>query len=135
MLRATFLSVVSKDITNQKQIEREAQINRLEFAHLERLATMGELTASLAHELSQPLTAILSNAQSALRLMRCNHIETDEIQAILQDIIADDRRASQFIKHLRTFFRKDEQEKIFLNINSIIENVIYLFKSEAMASW
>ncbi|MCJ7682836.1 MAG: PAS domain-containing protein, partial [Desulfobacteraceae bacterium] len=126
------VSVVSKDITNQKQAELEAQINRLELAHLERLATMGELTASLAHELSQPLTAILSNAQSALRLTQCNPPEIDEIHAILQDIIADDRRASQFIKHLRTFFQKDEHDKKSLNINSIIEDVIYLFKSEAI---
>jgi len=130
--RVNAVTSIAKDITLQKQIEREVHSNRLELAHLERLATMGELTASLTHELSQPLTAILSNAQTALRLIRSNPPDINEVQAILEDIIADDRRASNFIKHLRTLFKKDELEKKSLNINSIIEQVVSLFKSEAI---
>ena len=130
--RVKAVSVISKDITSQKQAQNEGHLNRLKLAHLERLATMGELTASMAHELNQPLTAILSNAQTALRLIQRNLPEMVEVQAILQDIIADNRRASAFIKHLRTFFKKDDLNKESLNINNLIEDVINLFKSEAI---
>jgi len=130
--RVKAVSVISKDITSQKQAQNEGHLNRLKLAHLERLATMGELTASMAHELNQPLTAILSNAQTALRLIQRNTPEMDEVQAILQDIISDNRRASAFIKHLRTIFKKDDLAKKSLNINRLIEDVINLFKSEAI---
>jgi len=130
--RVKAVSVISKDITSQKQAQNEGHLNRLKLAHLERLATMGELTASMAHELNQPLTAILSNAQTALRLIKRNTPEMDEVQAILQDIISDNRRASAFIKHLRTIFKKDDLAKKSLNINRLIEDVINLFKSEAI---
>lgn len=126
------ISVISKDITLQKRAELETQIDRLELAHLERLAMMGELTASLAHELNQPLTAILSNAQAALRLIQCDPPDMDEVRTILQDIVSDNRRASQFIRHVRTIFKKNEIAKIPLSIKDVIAAVINLFKSEAI---
>ena len=126
------VSVISKDITVQRQVEREAHRNRLELAHWERVATMGELAASLVHELSQPLTALLSNAQAALRFIQSNPSEIDEVRATIQDIIADDRRAIEFIQHLRAFFKKGTLDKKFLNINSLINDVISLLKSEAV---
>ncbi len=126
------VSVNSKDVTTQRQAEREAYENRLEIAHLERLSTMGELTASLSHELNQPLTAILSNAQAALRFIQRNPPEIDEVRSILQDIVADDRRASQFIQHLRSFFKKGELNKKPLHIHRLVNDVISLFKSEAV---
>jgi PAS domain S-box-containing protein len=126
------VSVVSKDVTAQRQAEREAYRNRLQLAHLERVATMGELAASLAHEISQPLTAILSNAQAALRFIRSNPPEIDEVDAIIQDIIEDDRRAREFIQHLRAFFKRGELEKKSLDINRLINDAVSLFKSEAV---
>ncbi|MDP2644586.1 MAG: PAS domain S-box protein [Desulfobacterales bacterium] len=124
------VSVISKNITQQKQAEREAHRSRLELAHLERLATLGEFSGALAHELSQPLTAILSNAQAALRLIRGDPRQADEMQAILQDIIADDRRASKFIQHLRTFFKKGEIDRKPLHIKNLIEDVISILHAE-----
>jgi C4-dicarboxylate-specific signal transduction histidine kinase len=106
--RVQAVSVISKNITAQKQAEMEARHSRLQLAHLERLAVIGEFTASLAHELRQPLTAILSNAQASLRFIQGNPPDIDEVRASLQDIIADDRRAVEFIKHLRAFFKKGE---------------------------
>jgi PAS domain S-box-containing protein len=126
------VSVVSKDVTAQRQAEREAYRNRLQLAHLERVATMGELAASLAHEINQPLTAILSNAQAALRFIRSNPPEIDEVDAIIQDIIEDDRRAREFIQHLRAFFKRGELEKKSLDINRLINDAVSLFKSEAV---
>jgi PAS domain S-box-containing protein len=126
------VSVVSKDITAQKQAEREAYHNRLQLAHLERIATLGELAASLAHELSQPLTAILSNAQAAVRLIQSTPPEINEVRAIIQDIIEDDRRAGEFIQHLRAFFKRGELDKKALDINGVVNDVVSLFKSEAV---
>jgi PAS domain S-box-containing protein len=125
------VSVISKDITAQRQAERDAYRNRMELAHLERLATMGELAASLAHELSQPLTAILSNAQAGLHFIQSNPPQTDEVHAIIEDIIADGRRTIEFIQHLRAFFKKGELNKKSLNINDLIDDVISLFRREA----
>ena len=126
------VSVVSKDVTVQRQAEREAHRNRLQLAHLERAATLGELAASLAHELSQPLTAILSNAQAAVRFIQRDPPEINEVLDIIQDIITEDRRAGEFIQHLRAFFKRGELDKKSLNINSLINDVVSLFKSEAV---
>ncbi len=127
------VSVISKNITAQRQAEREAYHNRLQLTHLERVATVGELAASMVHELSQPLTAILSNAQAALRFIRKNPPEIDEVVAIIEDIIADDRRAREFIQHLRAFFKKGELDKKSLDVNGLINEVISLLKSEAIS--
>ena len=126
------VSVVSKDITVQRQAEREAYTSRLQLAHLERAATLGELTASLAHELSQPLTAILSNAQAAVRLIQMEPPDINEVLDIIKDIINEDRRAGEFIHHLRAFFKMGELDKKPLNINSLINEVVSLFKTEAV---
>ena len=123
-------SVISKDTTLRKQAEMEAQRSRLELAHLERLATMGELTAALVHELSQPLTAILSNAQAGLRFIRRNPPELGEVQDILRDIIEDDRRTSRYIKQLRTFFKKDDINPKAIRMKGIIRNVVSLIRNE-----
>jgi len=126
------VSVMSKNITFQKQAEKQALHHRMELAHLERIATMGELTASLAHELNQPLTAILSNAQAALHLLAAQPPEIKELAAIIEDIIADNRRASRFIQHLRAFFKKGRIEKKPLDINDLVQAVISLVRSEAV---
>ena len=89
-------AVVSRtDVTERKLTELEAQRSRHELAHFTRVSTIGELTASLAHELNQPLTAILANAQAALRLLRGTQPDLTEIQSILSDIINDDSRAGR----------------------------------------
>ncbi|MFC1859070.1 ATP-binding protein [Thermodesulfobacteriota bacterium] len=120
------------DITDLKQANEEAQKRREEIAHLGRVATMGELSASLAHELNQPLTAILSNAQAALRFIAGDSADLDEIRDILEDIVADDRRAGKVIQRLRSLFRKGEFEKVSLDINDIVQEVVKQIHTEAM---
>ena len=124
------VSVISKNMTAQKQAEMEARQSRLELAHIERLITMGELTASLAHELRQPLTTILSNAQAASRFVQGNPPEIDEVRASLQDIIAAVSQADEFIKHLRAFFKKGELNKKPLNIKDLINKTLALVRNE-----
>ena len=126
------VSVFSKNITRQKQAEVEISHNRFELAHLERLAAMGELTASLAHEINQPLTTILSNAQAALRFIHGNPPDIDEVHATLQDIIAADRRASEIIRHLRAFFKKGQLKKMPQAVNKLINDAIALVKGDVL---
>ena len=97
---------VSGDMTRRKEMEMELQLQRNEVAHLMRVASLGELSSTLAHELSQPLTAILSNAQAARRYLAQGKSDPAEMDAILRDIIGDDERASAVIQRLRSFSRR-----------------------------
>src|SRR4029077_20802133 len=99
---------VSMDITHQKQADAEAQQQREELAPLSRVAALSALSGSLAHELSQPLTSILSNAQAALHFMSRNTPDLDEVRAILADIVRVDRRAGEIIRRLRSMLRRGE---------------------------
>jgi PAS domain S-box-containing protein len=123
---------ILEDITELRQAREEAQKRREEMAHLGRVATMGELAASLAHELNQPLTAIMSNAQAALRLTAGDLLDLDEVRDILSDIVSDDRRAGQVIQRLRSLFRKGEFESVEVDINNLVQEVVSLVNSEAI---
>lgn len=121
---------ILEDVTELKQAKEEAQKRREEITHLGRVATMGELSASLAHELNQPLTAILSNAQAALRFLQRDEVDLDEIREILGDIVADDRRAGEVIARLRSLFKKGDCKQEEVDINELIGEVISLINSE-----
>ncbi len=101
------LSMV-RDITARKRAELDADSHRRELAHLGRVATLGELSGTLAHELSQPLTAVLSNAQAARRLLDRDPLDVEQIREALDDIIRNDKRAGAVIERLRSLLRKDE---------------------------
>ncbi len=121
---------ILEDITELKHAKDEAQKRREEIAHMGRVATMGELSASLAHELNQPLTAILSNAQAALRFLNSENTDLDEIREILSDIVADDRRAGKVIDRLRSLFRKGDCKIESVDIGELINDVISLIQAE-----
>jgi PAS domain S-box-containing protein len=123
---------ILEDITELRQAKQEAQKRREEMAHLGRVATMGELSASLAHEINQPLTAILSNAQAALRFISSDSPDLAEIRDILGDIVADDRRAGEVIYRLRSLFRKGKIERVKVDINDLVQEVVSLINTEAM---
>jgi PAS domain S-box-containing protein len=120
------------DITQRKQTETELRQQRAELAHMTRVSTMGELAASLAHELNQPLTAILSNAQAAQRLMANDPADFDEVRAILADIVHDDSRAGEVIHRMRALVRKETREFVALNLSTIISEVVALLHSDAI---
>ena len=122
----------STDITERKQAESELQHNREELAHVTRISTMGELAASLAHELNQPLTAIMSNAQAALRFMAANPADLEEVREILKDIVQDDSRASDVIQRMRGLVRKEEIAFVPLDIAEVIRDVARLVHSDAV---
>jgi len=110
--------------------EREAHQRREELSHMTRVATMGELTASLAHEINQPLAAILSNAQAAQRLLALEEKDWGEIREILADIAADDLRAGEVIRRMRTLLRKGESYPTVLDMNDIVAEVLGLVRGE-----
>lgn len=116
----------------RRSAEREAQHRRDELAHMMRVATMGELTASLAHEINQPLAAILSNAQAALHLLARGEANPEEMREILADIAADDQRAGEVIRRMRTLLRKGEPSQTTLGVNDLVHDVVGLVRGEAL---
>jgi len=89
---------------------------------------LGELSGSLAHELNQPLAAILSNAQAGLRFLAQDAAALDEVRNILEDIVADDKRASEVILRLRLLLRKDEVQHQPLDVNEVVQEVLKLVR-------
>ena len=121
----------STDITQRKETELELRQQREELAHLTRVSTMGELAASLAHELNQPLTAILSNAQAAQRFLSSNPADIEEVRDVLRDIVEDNSRASEVIRRIRALVKKEELEFRSLDLTSIIREIVLLLHSDA----
>jgi PAS domain S-box-containing protein len=120
------------DITDQKQAEAVARRSLEEIAHLNRVSAMGELTTSLAHELNQPLAAILSNAQAASRFL--NGVSPDLTQAreCLIDIVADDKRAGEVIRRLRALLKKEDSKTTKVDLNAVVGDVIRLLHNDTM---
>jgi PAS domain S-box-containing protein len=122
----------STDITQRKETEIELREQRVELAHVARITTMGELAASLAHELNQPLTAILSNAQAALRFMSSKPADLEEVREILQDIVKDNSRAGEVIRRMRALVKKEELDFASVDLASLIHDVVVLVHSDAI---
>jgi two-component system sensor kinase FixL len=97
---------------------------------MNRVSTLGELAASLAHEMNQPLTAIRSNVQVAQRLMRSDSPDLDELREILTDLAHDEDRAGQVIRRLRALFQKGQRERVPLDANELIREVARLLQAE-----
>jgi signal transduction histidine kinase len=120
------------DITERMRAELDAQRSRQELSHFTRVSTMGELTASLAHELNQPLAGILANAQAARRFLDATPPDLGEVRDILGDIVEDDKRAADVIQRLREMLRKGESRQGPLAVNTLISEVVKLVSSEAV---
>jgi PAS domain S-box-containing protein len=120
------------DITEQKDAALAVQRHRDELAHVTRITTMGELAASLAHELNQPLTAILSNAQAAQRFLAADPADIGEVRAILRDIVEDNSRAGDIIRRVRELVRKGHLEVAELDLAALIRDVVLLLHSDAI---
>jgi PAS domain S-box-containing protein len=121
------------DLTEQKRAQemlQEAQqtlyTTQVELARVSRLTTVGELAASIAHEVNQPLTAVTNNANACLRLLASRNLEPEVLQRALQEIVADCTRTSAVIARIRAFIRKAPAEKSELDINDVIQEVLAL---------
>lgn len=125
-----YAAISHEDVTARRKSEQELQDLRAQQWHSERITRMGVLVASLAHELSQPLTAILSNAQAGLRFIAGNGLEPQEMRAILSDIIFDERRAADIIESLRIMLRRQETGRRLVGVAEIVRDVVKLLHSE-----
>jgi PAS domain S-box-containing protein len=122
-----------RDISERKQAEdrlraseRDLQMTQAELARVSRLTTMGELAASIAHEVNQPLTAVINNASACLRLLANHNLEPEVLRRALEGIIADGTRASTVLARIRAFIKKEPAEKSGLDINEVIQEVLVL---------
>jgi C4-dicarboxylate-specific signal transduction histidine kinase len=124
------LSGIFVDITEQKATELEAELQRQEVTHLMRVSVLGELSGAIAHEVNQPLTAILSNAQAALHLLGQDNPNLAEIRDALQDIVQEDNRAGEVVRGLRGLLKKGETKAEPVDVNELVNSTITLLRSE-----
>ncbi|MBW7934078.1 MAG: PAS domain S-box protein, partial [Gemmatimonadaceae bacterium] len=121
----------AQDITAQKQAEEEARQHQAALLHMARLSTMGELTAQLAHELNQPLCAIVGNAQTAQRLLTTDPPDVAETRAALNDVVTHGNRAADIIRRLRDFLRLQQPQPVVLNIERVMADIAALAEADA----
>lgn len=132
LTQARVLAEVIANACARDEAELEVQRMRQELAQVARLVGMGELTASLAHELNQPLTGILSNAQAAARVLGSHHPSIVELRAIIGDIIDDDRRARDVIKRMRDMSTRTDAAPELLDLNALVRDVAMLITSDTI---
>lgn len=120
------------DLSARKQLEYEMAMERESMAHLARVTMLGELSGSLAHELNQPLAAILSNAQAAQRIINRDPSDVEQVQEILADIVETDRRAGQVIVRLRSMLRREAREFVPLDVNEVVQECVRLIRNDLL---
>jgi signal transduction histidine kinase len=130
---SSYALISHEDVTDRRDRELELQQLRMQHWHSERIAQTGVIIASLAHELSQPVTAILANAQSSLRLLGRGELAPAENRQILTDIVADCKRAGAVIESLRMTLRRQKTERRPEDISEIVQSVIRLLRTELIS--
>ncbi len=124
--------IVCEDITEQKRVSETLREMQTELAHANRVATMGQLTASIAHEVNQPIAAAVTNAHAALRWLSAPRPDLGEVRQALGRILANDNRAGEVIGRIRALIKKAPPRKDAVAINDAILEVVALTHSEAM---
>jgi PAS domain S-box-containing protein len=135
--RSAFFSAVIVDITDRKRAEEEVKrIRRLEgeMRQVSRTETMEGLTASLAHELNQPLAAVRTNAQAARRFLAAKNPELDNVKAAIDDVIQDSARAAETIRNVRALFQRDEVEMLAVDLGQILYDVERILRVDAAST-
>lgn len=130
---AMLLRGVSMDVTEAQETKEALRVQRDQLSHTLRLATMSQMASSLAHELNQPLTAIVNNAHAARRMMARDAATRAELLEIFEDIAADGQRAGGVIRGIRTLARPEEQRRVELDLNGVISDLMPLILAEAHA--
>jgi C4-dicarboxylate-specific signal transduction histidine kinase len=123
----------SIDVTERKRADEERERLRqaqLELAHVNRMTTMGELTASLAHEVNQPIAAAVTNANTCLRWLTRDQPDVEEARAAATRIVKDGKRAAEIVSRIRQLFKKGTSERELVDVNDIIREMIVLLRGE-----
>jgi len=123
-----------RDVTERRRAEEQAHQHLQQLAHVTRLSSMGEMATAIAHEVNQPLTAILSYTQACMRLLRSGNAPVQDVTDAMTRVAAEADRASQIIRHLRSLVRKEEAQPLRLQINFLVREVVRLVQPEARQS-
>jgi PAS domain S-box-containing protein len=120
------------DVTERKRAEDDLRQAQTELAHANRVTTMGELTASVAHEVNQPIAAAVTNANTCLRWLTRDHPDVEEARAAAMRIVKDATRAGEIINRIRLLFTKGTQQWELIDVNEVIRGMIVLLRDEAI---
>jgi C4-dicarboxylate-specific signal transduction histidine kinase len=121
------------EMRERQRAEEALQKSQAELAHVTRVMTLGELMASLAHEVNQPLAAVVTNAQACLRWLALEPPRPDEARAAVERIVRDSNRASEVIQRIRALVKKTEPQMVALDINDVIREAISLEQREMLS--
>jgi len=119
------------DVSDRKRAEEALRQSQADLAHVNRATTMGELTASLAHEVNQPIAAAVTNANTCLRWLTRDHPDVEEARAAAMRIVKDGTRASEIVSRIRLLFKKGEPQWELVDVNEVIQEMIVLLRGEA----
>jgi C4-dicarboxylate-specific signal transduction histidine kinase len=126
------LAGVTMDITARKEAELQAQRDRSALTHMSRVSMMGQLSASIAHQLNQPLAAILGNAEAAQKMLTHDRPDLVELDAICNDIITQNHRAAEVIRRLSALYKRGETKRTPLDLNELVRETLELVRTEMM---
>jgi PAS domain S-box-containing protein len=121
---------VNTDMEDRRRAEDALHKAQAELAHVTRVTTLGELTASIAHEVNQPLAAVVTNGEASLRWLQRDVPDLDEVRSSVERMISDGRRASQVVARLRALVRKGDARQARLTMNEIVDDVLLLVERE-----
>ena len=132
--RATRMIGTTTDITAQKDAEQALENTKAELARLTRLSDMGGLTAAIAHEVNQPLCAIVANASAALRWLGSDHPDVPQVREALTDVVCDGKRASELIRRTRGLFERGGLERRLVDVNNVVYSALALTRGPLEAA-
>ena len=118
------------DVTARRETENQLHSARMELTHVARVATLGELTVSIAHELNQPLAAMITNGGAGLRWLKRDEPDLAKVQSSMESMVADAKRASEIIKNLRALSKKSSPVAAQVNLNEVLQETVALVQRE-----
>jgi C4-dicarboxylate-specific signal transduction histidine kinase len=121
-----------RDVTERTRAEEALRQAKADLAHINRVTTVGELTASMAHEVNQPIAAAVTDANTCMRWLARDHPDLGEARAAAMRVVKDATRASEIISRIRLLFNKGTPERELVDVNEIIGEMIVLLRSEAI---
>jgi signal transduction histidine kinase len=133
LVQGALISILLHEHRRRRLAEVQARQRMVELAHINRFSTAGELTASISHEINQPLGTILTNAETARAILKSPHPDLDELNDIVEDILQDDRRASEVIRRMRSLLKKTPFEPKNIDLNDLVRETIGLLSALAVA--